>query len=97
MPRETRMLEARAVTRPPRHHYFGYYDKSPWDATGRYILGLEVDFNERQQEPSDVATVGMVDLEDDCAWTPLAETRAFNWQQGAMLQWLPSASERRIV
>lgn len=97
MPHETKMLPAQAVTRPPRHHYFGYYDKSPWDATGRYVLSLEVDFMDRQQEPSDVAAVGMVDLDDENRWIPLAETHAFNWQQGAMLQWLPGAADRSII
>jgi hypothetical protein len=25
-----------------RHHFFGYYNKSVWDRTGRYVLGNEV-------------------------------------------------------
>lgn len=29
-----RFLDARAVTSGPRHHFFGYYDKQQWDATG---------------------------------------------------------------
>jgi len=33
-----------SLTRGPRRHFFGYYDKCPWDSTGRYALALETDF-----------------------------------------------------
>jgi len=52
----------RAVTRSPRHHFFGYYDKCPWDSTGRYMLALETDFMERPPRPVDTAVVGLIDL-----------------------------------
>ncbi|HEX28910.1 TPA: hypothetical protein ENG04_02375, partial [Candidatus Poribacteria bacterium] len=85
------------VTRSPKHHFFGYYDKSPWDATGRYMLALEVDFMDRPPTPQDKAVVGLIDLEEDYRWRPLAETYAWNWQQGTMLQWLPSEPERKVI
>ncbi|RKY02806.1 hypothetical protein DRP77_07325 [Candidatus Poribacteria bacterium] len=92
-----RFLPARPVTRGPKHHFFGYYDKSPWNASGKYMLALEVDFADRPPGPDDRAVVGLIDLEDGCKWHPLAETRAWNWQQGSMLQWLPSDPERKII
>ena len=79
----------RAVTRGPGHHFFGYYDKTCWDGSGRYLLCLETDFVDRPPGPADEATVGIVDLQDGDRWRPLARTRAWNWQQGAMLHWLP--------
>ncbi|HID57473.1 TPA: hypothetical protein EYP37_13140 [Candidatus Poribacteria bacterium] len=85
------------VTSSQKHHFFGYYDKSPWDATGRYMLALEVGFMDRPPTPQDKAVVGLIDLEDNCRWHPLAETYAWNWQQGAMLQWLPSEPDRKII
>ncbi len=89
---------ARAITRGPGHHFFGYYDKCPWDPTGRYVLGLETAFMDRPPTADDRATVGLIDRADGDRWRPLAETRAWNWQQGAMLQWLPSADgARRII
>ncbi len=91
------MVEVRRATRGPRHHFFGYYDKCPWDSTERYLLALEVDFMDRAPRPSDVAVVGLVDLEEGCKWVPIAETRAWNWQQGCMLQWMPSAPHRAII
>ncbi len=33
----------------------------------------------------------MVDLEDKDRWIELGESRAWNWQQGCMLQWLPGS------
>jgi len=94
---QSRSVPVRAVTTGPRHHFFGYYDKSPWDATGRYMLALEAPFADREPGPDDRATVGVIDLEADCLLYPLAETTAWNWQQGAMLQWLPGATDRLII
>jgi len=88
---------ARAVTRGPRCHFFGYYDKSPWDATGRYILDLETTFMDRPPAPHDRATIGLIDTAKANTWRPIARTVAWNWQQGAMLQWLPSAPDRLII
>ncbi|MCK4282902.1 MAG: hypothetical protein KAX44_01190 [Candidatus Brocadiae bacterium] len=97
MPGDSSFPPAVPVTSGPGHHFFGYYDKTPWDATGRYILALETGFADRPPEPDDVAAVGLIDTENDCAWQPLTQTTAWNWQQGAMLQWLPGASDRLIV
>ncbi len=86
-----------AVTKGPKHHFFGYYDKCPWDATGRYLFAMEVDFNDRMPEPDDVATIGLIDLQNGNRFEPIAETRAWNWQQGCMLQWVPSAADRLVI
>jgi hypothetical protein len=85
------------LTGGPRHHFFGYYDKCPWDSTGRYLLALEAGFMDRAPGSGDAATVGMVDLARERRWISLAETSAWNWQQGAMLQWLPAAPDRLII
>lgn len=81
----------RAITRGPKFHWFGYYDKLEFDPTGRYVLGMEVDFEHRSPRPDDVIKVGMVDLKDGDRWIELGESRAWNWQQGCMLQWLPGS------
>ena len=78
----------RAVTAGPGHHTAGYYDKTPWDVTGRYLLALRSPFCDRAPREDDVAVLGVVDLEDGDRFRPFAETRAWNWQQGCMLQWL---------
>ena len=84
----------RVITKGPRHHWFGYYDKLQFDPTSRYVLGMEVAFEHRSPRADDVIKIGMVDLEDGDRWIELGESSAWNWQQGCMLQWLPgSASE----
>lgn len=81
----------RAITRGPQFHWFGYYDKLEFDPASRYVLGMEVGFEHRSPKPDDVIKVGMVDLGADDRWVELGETRAWNWQQGSMLQWLPGS------
>ncbi len=84
----------RAITKGPAFHWFGYYDKLEVDPGNRFVLGMEATFEHRSPAPEDTIRVGMVDLQDADRWIELGETRAWCWQQGCMLQWLPgSASE----
>ena len=87
---------AEAVTRGPKHHFFGYYNIQPWDATGRYLLCLEVPFQNRPPQANDEATVGVVDL-SSLEFIPLAQTMAWNFQQAAMMHWLPRSRGSEIV
>ncbi|REJ73319.1 MAG: hypothetical protein DWQ34_10905 [Planctomycetota bacterium] len=82
----------RVITRGPRHHWFGYYDKLQFDPTSRFVLGMEVPFEHRSPTADDVIRIGMVDLEDDDRWIELGESSSWNWQQGCMLQWLPGSA-----
>ncbi len=86
----------RRITTGPKYHWFGYYDKLQFDLTGRYVLGMEVDFEHRSPRPDDVIRVGMVDLEARDRWIEFGSSRAWNWQQGCMLQWLPGAKDEVI-
>ena len=91
---EDKLPPVRAITRGPKFHWRGYYDKLLFDSTNRFILANEVDFEHRSPVAADVIGVGMVDTQDKDRWIPLGTTRAWNWQQGCMLQWVPgSASE----
>ena len=86
----------RAITRGPKLHWFGYYDKLQFDPAGRYVLGMEVDFEHRSPTGDDVIKVGMVDLQDNDRWIELGASNAWCWQQGCMLQWLPG-SETEVI
>lgn len=86
----------RAITRGPRFHWFGYYDKLQFDPTCRYVLAMEVDFEHRSPRPCDVIKIGMVDLKNADRWIELGESCAWCWQQGCMLQWRPSSKNEII-
>ncbi len=73
-------------------HWFGYYDKFESDPTDRYVLAMQVGFDDRSPTADDVIGLGMVDLQNGNRWIPLGETRAWGWQQGCMLQWVPGST-----
>jgi hypothetical protein len=81
----------RQLTRGPKHHWFGYYDKFLFDPTNRYVLGMEVDFEHRSPRADDVIRIGMVDLREQDRWIELGQSSAWCWQQGCMLQWRPGS------
>jgi hypothetical protein len=86
----------RPVTRGPGFHWFGYYDKLEFDPSGRLLLGMEVGFDGRSPAPDDKIEVGMVDLADGDRWIGLGEGRAWCWQQGCMLQWVPGRPDEVV-
>ena len=89
-------IVARAITKGPKHHFFGYYGICPWNASGRYHLCLQSDFHDRPPTAADTAVVGLVDMQTG-NFEGLAETQAWNLQQGSMLHWLPTAPDRLIT
>ncbi len=89
-------VPTRALTHGPHGHWFGYYDKQQFSPDNRYVLGAEVTFQGRTPAPDDVIVLGMVDLEEDDKWIPFGRTRAWSWQQGCMLQWLPGSDTEVI-
>ncbi|MDQ8206364.1 hypothetical protein QEH52_02510 [Coraliomargarita sp. SDUM461003] len=84
---------AKAITSSSKHHFFGYYDKSCWDASQRWVLGQESMFMDRAPNAGDTITIGVIDTHNKNAWRPLTQTSAWNWQQGCMLQWLGDGTE----
>ena len=93
---EKHYLEAHPVT-SGAHHFFGYYDKFPWDGSGRYLLALEQTFLHRQPEGDEAAVLGVIDTQDNNAWCEFDKTYSWCWQQACMLQWLPSEPENHVV
>lgn len=86
---EAGAIPVRQITRGPSFHWFAYYDKLQFCPQNRLVLSNQVGFEHRSPAPEDVIKVGMVDIEDGDKWTELGESRAWNWQQGCMLQWVP--------
>ena len=72
---------------------FFFYQCLQFDVSGRYLLGMRASFQNRKVEPTDRADIGFIDLKDRYRWTKIGETTAWNWQQGARLQWRPRSDE----
>jgi hypothetical protein len=83
-------------THGPKYHFFGYYDKSPMDAGGKRLLCHAVNFDLRLTRKDDVAEIGCWDIQTG-QYQKITTTRSFNWQQGAMLQWMPPDYFSRII
>lgn len=81
-----------AITHGPNPHWFGYYDKWQIDATGRYALGCQLTFEGRSPSENDLLRIGVIDLQANNSWTEIGTSRAWGWQQGCMLQWVPGKS-----
>jgi len=79
----------RALTSGPKHHFFGYYAVSPWNRAGDKMICLESEFQNRMPRPNEPATIAGVDPVSG-ATSPIVETRAWNLQQGCMLNWSPT-------
>jgi hypothetical protein len=77
----------------PVYTGFFFYQCLQFDRTGRYILGMRVYCQNRKVQPTDRGDIGVIDLEDGCKWQKIGETTAWNWQQGARLQWRPGSDE----
>jgi hypothetical protein len=86
----------RQITRGPRFHWFGYYDKLQFSPDDRFVLSNQVDFEHRTPNPDDVIQIGMIDTHRADQWLALGDTRAWCWQQGCMLQWVPGSQSEII-
>ena len=78
-------------------YFFGYYDKSPWDITDRYMLCMKAKDTWSDVSPKDIAEIIIIDTKNENKVTKLAETKSWNVQQGCMLQWLGSDFKDRII
>ena len=86
----------RQITHGPRFHWFAYYDKLQFDPTSRYALTNQVTFEGRSPTPDDEIRTGIIDTANGDAYRELGSTKAWNWQQGCMLQWIPGSRDEVI-
>lgn len=78
-------------------YFFGYYDKSPWDMTGRYMLCMRAKNTWSDVAPSVPVDILLIDNQDNNSVRLLASTHSWNVQQGCMLQWLGPDFRKRII
>lgn len=75
-------------------YFFGYYDKCPWDPSGRYVLCHRVKNAYEKPDSDEQAQLVLIDTQQENALRVIAVTRCWNVQQGCMLQWL---DEKRVI
>ncbi|MDO0824922.1 hypothetical protein [Desulfosporosinus nitroreducens] len=78
-------------------YFFGYYDKCPWDATGRYMLCNRVKNAYAKADNSDEAQLVLIDTKENNKCKVIATTHSWNVQQGCMLQWLGTDYASRVI
>lgn len=73
-------------------YFFGYYDKSPWDITDRYMLCMRANDTWSDVSPKEKADILLIDTSlletDKNRVKKIAETSSWNVQQSCMLQWI---------
>lgn len=84
-----------------KEYFFGYYDKSPWDATGRYLLCMRANDTWSDVSPKETADIILIDT-DKNEYAPdrvrkIAETNAWNVQQACMLQWMGPDFQSKVL
>lgn len=75
---------------------FGYYDKSPWNNLNNKMIYLRVEGASRNAASSKKAYIILNDLLKN-EERIIAETSAWNVQQGCMLQWLGPDKNSKII
>ena len=79
------------------HYFFGYYNKSNWDRSDRYLLAQQVPYKDVRLTPECEAEIGYFDLERGQQFCRVGTTRSWNWQMGSQLQWLDGASGPSLI
>lgn len=78
-------------------YFFGYYDKSPWDATDRNMICMRAKDTWSVPDSLDTADIMLIDTADNNNVRKIATTHTWNVQQGCMAQWLGSDNKSRIL
>ena len=93
----SRRCPVECVTPGDGQWFVGYYDKRPWSADGSRLLVHRASILDRAPNEHDTVGLGWVDLtRPERPFTPIAESTLWNWQQGAMLAWLPGADNTAV-
>lgn len=77
--------------------WFGYYNYDVISRDGKKMLCNRAKFDGRAVTSEDTVDLGFYDIEN-AEWHYIDFSDSFNWQQGAMLQWMPGeGNENKVI
>lgn len=79
------------------HHFFGYYNKTVWDRSGRYVLANRMPVMDINPTWDMTAEVGYFDAQQNDQYQVIGQTGAWNWQMGCQLQWLDGVARPQVI
>lgn len=84
------------ISESNKHIYCGYYDVTPFNADHTQLLALKIDApNTSPHDRGTKAEIGYINLPDR-RFIGIAQSSAWNWQQGCRQQWLPFSNDTII-
>ncbi len=89
--------EPMQITEGKQHMFASYHAINSWSESQRYVTVLQTDLINTLPTEDDTALMGLVDLENGNEFIPLAETGAWNFQQGNMAHWLGTSPDSLII
>ena len=90
--------EVERITPDDGYEYFyGYYDKSPWNATGQYVIANKVKQAYKSVAPKEEGEVVLIDTTDNNRVIKIGITHSWNVQQGCMAQWIGPEYNNRLI
>lgn len=84
----------RVLGKKDAHHFFGYYNKSPWHQTRNIVLANRYHLIEDVYTPEKILKVGYFNLDEGGEFVEIGKTTTWNWQMGCQLQWI---STREVI
>lgn len=84
--------DMQAVQSVAENFFFGFHDKCPWDYNDLRVLAHKAPHNEKARLRGEPVQIGFFSDDTLSQFNVIAETGAWNWQQGSMLQWDPDSN-----
>lgn len=78
-------------------YFYGYYDKSPWDITDRYMIAVKVKQAYKSVAPKELGKVGVIDTKINNKYIEIGTTHSWNVQQSCMAQWMGPDFGTKII
>lgn len=87
----------RKISGEDAQYFTGYYDKCDWNASQRRIMSHRTTIVDRMPLGGESIDIGFFDISRPGKFEKVGISRAWSWQQGAMLQWDPAEPENTLL